>query len=62
MGEMVNLQTTTTELRFYIPFNTKIGYFSDVLPSKSLSMALQKLFYTTIADMHHKPKDTTAQI
>jgi len=25
-------------------------------------MALQKLLYTTIADMHHKPKDTTAQI
>ena len=26
-----------TELRFYVPLNTKIGHFEDVLPSQSLA-------------------------
>jgi len=34
---------TTDQLKFYVPLNTEINHFIDVLPSHSLSTVLTKL-------------------
>jgi len=49
----------STELRFLIPLDIKIGHFVDILPSQALRLVLTKLIVTQQKQTFtHKPKDT----
>jgi len=48
-------------LTFYIPHDTKIHHFRDILPSESFSKVLKKLNLTQQNQTYQKMKDATTQ-